>query len=171
MNAKHLQLMGIFDDRHVLADAICSLRTAGVGNITVLSPVPCPEIEPQLAYPESPVRFFTLCGGIVGVAIGLVLTIGASLQYPLITGGKPIVSLPAFFVIVFELTILFGALATIVGLFWKIRRPRLKLESYYDPQFSVDRFGIRVVCGETERQRVSELFIRAGAAEVRNEKV
>ena len=171
MNTNPLELTGIFDDRRVLAAAIRSLRTAGVSDVTVVSPIPCPEIEGELGYPESPVRIFTLCGGIVGVAIGLALTIGASLQYPMITGGKPIVSLPAFFVIAFELTILFAALATIVGLFWKIRRPRLELESYYDPQFSVDRFGIRIVCEEAERETVSELFIRSGAAEVRNEKV
>jgi len=171
MNTNHVQLTGIFEDRSALADAVRSLHTAGVRNITVLSPIPCPEIYKQLAHPESPVRFFTLCGGIVGIVIGLALTIGASLQYPMITGGKPIVSLPAFFVIVFELAILCGALATIVGLFWKIRRPTLELASDYDPQFSVDRFGVRVLCAETEREAVAEIFGRTGVAEVRDEKV
>lgn len=171
MNAGRAQLLGVFDDRQVLPDAVRSLGTAGAQIVTVLSPIPCPEIEEELGRRQSPIRFFTLFGGLVGTATGLLLTMGASLQYPMITGGKPILSIPPFLVITFELTILFGALATIAGLFWKIRGSSFEFQGLYDPQFSADRFGIRVRCGETQRDTIREMLTRAGALEVRNEEI
>ena len=45
----------------------------------------------------------------------MAFTIYTVLSWPLMVGGKPIVSIPAFVIIAFELTILFGALATLTG--------------------------------------------------------
>lgn len=171
MNSRYLDLLAIFDDWQSLPGTVSSLHAAGIETVTVLSPVPCPEVEPELSRGESPVRFFTLGGAIAGAATGLLLTVGATLQYPMITGGKPIVSVPPFLVITFELTILFGALATLAGLFWQIRRSSRGREALYDPQFSVDRFGIRVLCRETQREMVSRILNSAGALEVRDEKI
>lgn len=171
MKGGDLQLMGIFEDWQALPGTIRALHDAGIETVTVFSPIPCPEIEQQISPGESSIRFFTLGGAIVGVAGGLLLTIGASLQYPMITGGKPIISVPPFLVITFELTILFGALATVAGLFWKMRRLRCELGDSYDPQFSADRFGLRVLCDESRREAVSGILSRAGALEVRHEKI
>ncbi len=60
------------------------------------------------------------------------------------TGGKPIVSIPAYVVIAFELTVLFGALATVIGLFINARLPWLKPNVVYDPEFSAGRYGVYV---------------------------
>lgn len=162
-------VVGIFGHMNRLGQAVKSLRRAGFADITVHSPVPCHEFEEETGRVESPVRFFTLIGGIAGAITGFILTIGASLQNPIISGGKPIVSLPAFLIIAFELTILFGALATIGGMFWTTRLPRLRLEEYYDPRFSVDRFGIRVLCRKDQSNSVCEILRAAGAEEVRRE--
>ncbi len=102
----------------------------------------------------------------VGAITGFILTIGASLHNPIVSGGKPIVSLPAFLIIAFELTILFGALATIAGMFWAMGLPRFTLDDSYDPRFSADRFGIRVVCRKDQGESVAEILRAAGAEEV-----
>src|SRR5258706_3717035 len=39
-----------------------------------------------------------------------------SYDWPLVVGGKPIGSIPPYVVIMFEMTILFGALSTILGI-------------------------------------------------------
>jgi hypothetical protein len=46
------------------------------------------------------------------------------MDWPLVTGGKPIISIPAWVIIAFELTILFGALSTVPGLFINARLPQ-----------------------------------------------
>jgi hypothetical protein len=162
-------VFGIFNQRARLSETIRRLKQAGVTDLIVLSPVPCHEIEPILTQRESPVRVFTLLGGIVGGLTGLALTIGATRQWSLVAGGKPIISLPPFLVITFELTILFGALGTLVGMFWSMRRPRLTLETYYDARFSEDRFGIRVRCPTAQRETVDGIFHASGVEEIQHE--
>ena len=52
---------------------------------------------------------------LTGTATGFSLTIWTSLKWELITGGKPVVSIPPFVIIAFELTILLGGLARCSG--------------------------------------------------------
>src|SRR5256884_1129676 len=53
-------------------------------------------------------------GGIAGCAIGAWLTLWMSADWPIVVGGKPVGSIPPYVVIMFEMTILFGALSTIL---------------------------------------------------------
>ena len=55
--------------------------------------------------------------------------------------------------VAFELTILFGALATIIGLFVLSRLPSIKPTVVYDPEFSSGRYGVYV---EGSHQRLEE---------------
>lgn len=162
-------VLGIFNHRDRVFGAIRRLKEAGFADLIVLSPVPCREIEETLMPNESPVRVFTLLGGIVGGITGLSLTVGATRQWALVTGGKPLMSLPPYLVITFELTILFGALATLLGMFWSMRRPRFTLETYYDPRFSEDRFGIRVLCSTNQLDTVNGILQQSRVEEVHRE--
>jgi len=162
-----LGLVGSFRHLDSLLEAIERLRQAGHQHLRTLSPVPHHAIDEALAKPPSPVRVFTLIGCILGAITGLALTVGASLHYPLITGGKPIVSIPPFLIIVFELTILFGGLLTLAGMLLHARLPRVHILPAYDPRFSEDRFGLWVRCEAKDFDAVGELLRRAGAEEVR----
>lgn len=90
-----------------------------------------------------------------------------SLDWPLVTGGKPILSIPPMVVIAFELTILFGALSTVAGLFINARLPRQRANVVYDPEFSAGRFGIFVAANGRSDEAI-RLMKEAGALEVRN---
>jgi hypothetical protein len=149
-------------------DAIRDLRASGFDNLRVASPVPRHEIDEALGRRESPVRVFTLVGAILGGIVGLLLTINTSIGYPLITGGKPIVSMPAFIVIAFELTILFGAIGTLLGLLVNARFPRLRIGPAFDPRFCRDQFGLFVFCSTDEIETTSHILRQAGAAELRH---
>jgi hypothetical protein len=87
---------------------------------------------------------WTLVGGLTGTASGFAITVFTSLDWPLVTGGKPILSIPAYVVFAFELTVLFGALATIIGLFINAGIPRFGAPKVYSPEFSSGRFGLYV---------------------------
>ncbi|HET9949072.1 MAG TPA: DUF3341 domain-containing protein [Longimicrobiales bacterium] len=133
-------------------DAITALRKAGFEPKAYM-PYPDHHIEHALGYGESPVRVWTLVGGLSGAAAGLALTTFASLDWPLVVGGKPIIGIPAYIVIMFELTVLFGALATIIGLFVLARIPTVKPAVVYDPEFSAGRYGVYV---EADGSRLEE---------------
>jgi hypothetical protein len=95
------------------------------------------------------------------------MTTWMSTDWPLITGGKPIVSLPPFVIIAFELTILFGALSTVLGLLITARLPRMRVQVVYDPSFSSGRFGVYVAAPPGREADARRLLGDNGAVEIR----
>jgi hypothetical protein len=140
-----------FEHLDSIVDAIHELRKAGFKNLQTYAPYPEHHIEDALGYGSSPVRVWTLVGGLTGAATGFAFTAWTSMDWPLVTGGKPILSMPAYVVIAFELTILFGALSTIIGLFINsgiLRNPMRKSTMPYHPSFSSGTFGLFVPGGD-----------------------
>ncbi len=146
-------LLAVFDYVDSTVDAIEELRGAGLKTITAYTPYPDHLIEEALGYDQSPVRVFTLVGGMTGAAAGFALASFTSLDWPLVTGGKPILSMPAYVIIAFELAVLFGVLFTVIGLFINSRLPYVKPMIVYDPEFSAGRFGLYVTA---PRERIAE---------------
>jgi hypothetical protein len=159
-------VLGVFAHLDTASDAIRRLKKEG-HPVTVYSPTPRHELEEALEAPESAVRIFTLMGAFTGAAAGAALAIWASLSWPLITGGKEIVALPAFSVIIFEVTILFGALSTVAGLFLTGRLPRIgRPEALYHPSFSAGRFGVFAHVGSDRFDAVGNIMRESGSEEV-----
>jgi hypothetical protein len=150
------------------ADAIRAIRALGIRDLTVYTPAPNHEIEEALGQRVSPVRLFTLIGGLSGCAAGFGMTIWMSYDWPVLVGGKPIASIPPYVVIAFELTILLGALSTVaaVAVFSVLMGKR---GAAYDPRFSDDQIGIFVPAPADQAGRVEQLLRSAGAVEVRHE--
>jgi Protein of unknown function (DUF3341) len=149
-------------------DAIRGLRAMGHRNLVVYTAAPNHEIEEALSHRVSPVRLFTLIGGLTGCAAGFGMTIWMSYDWPVLVGGKPIASIPPYVVIAFELTILLGALSTVVAvaLFSVLMEKR---GAAYDPRFSDDQIGIFVPATGDQVTPVENLLRSAGAVEVRHE--
>jgi hypothetical protein len=163
-------VLGVFAHVDTATRAIRELRARGIRSVTTYSPVPLDEFEEALTghgLPRSPVRLFTLVGALTGTTCGFALTIWSSLKWNLITGGKPVVSIPPFVPIAYELTILLGGLCTLLGLLVTAKLPSLRISSHYDPRFSVDRFGVEVTCDAGERGAIESLLRSSGAEEVR----
>jgi len=158
-------VLGIFDAAEAAAAAAEELRRRGFSELEYRAPAPHPALERAFAGPSSPVRRFTLIGAILGGLAGFALTIGLSLLWPRIVGGKPVVSVPPFLVIVFELTILAGGLATLVGFLWSGRLGRAQ-RGPYDPSLSVDRYGIVVRCAASEREAAAAALRELGCEAV-----
>jgi hypothetical protein len=159
-------VLGIFPHLDTTTEAIRRLRREGY-ELTVYSPTPRHEIEEALEVTESPVRIFTLVGAFTGTAAGAALSVWTSLDWPLIVGGKEIISLPAFSVIIFELTILLGALSTIAGLFINARLPRLgRQPGLYHPSFSAGNFGVFAHTRPDRYDAVRTILTESGSEEV-----
>ena len=150
------------------ADAIRALRAMGRRDLVVYTSAPNHEIEEALSHRVSPVRLFTLIGGLTGCAAGFGMTIWMSNDWPVIVGGKTIASIPPYVVIAFELTILLGALSTVaaVALFSVLLGKR---GVAYDPRFSDDQIGIFVPAASDQVGPIEQLLRSAGAVEVRHE--
>jgi hypothetical protein len=133
----------------------------------VFSPTSYHEIEHACGFGPSPVRYFTLTGGLTGVCFGFALCLLLDWDWPIVVGGKSpgVFSLPAYVVIGFECTILFGVIATILGILvmGRIPNPRRRV---LDPRTTDDLFGI-FVPGVGLDSPQAQLLKECGALEVR----
>ena len=160
-------VLASFEHIDAACDAITALRAKGRKDFTVYSAAPNHELEDALGITSSPVRLFTLIGGITGVCAGLGMTFWMSLDWPLMVGGKPIATVPPYVVFMFELMVLIGSLSTVAGvILLSLRKPTTGLA--YDPKFSDDRIGIFVPCPGGEVAGVERMLKDAGSVEVRH---
>lgn len=148
--------------------AIEDLRKQRLGDVTVYTPAPRHELEEALGNPNSPVRRFTLAGGLLGVTFGYWIAIWTSNYWPLVTGGKAIASWIPYTIIGFEMMVMVGALSTVFGMFYVNRIPRLTMTVGYDPRFSHGDFGVFVATDNPSQ--AEDLLRRHGAAEVRGDR-
>ena len=164
-----IDVIGAFADEHECVHAIEQMRAAGIGSMRAFAPFPCAHIVSAMGHRKSPVRMAVLLGGIAGVTSGYALTIILSLNWPHIVGGKPVVSIPPFTIIGFELMILFGALSSLLSFLFFGRLPNLKEFAGYSQRFSSDQFGLVVRCDLEDAGRVEGLLRSTGAEEVKRE--
>ena len=160
-------VLAAFQHIDAACDAITALRAQGRQNVTVYSAAPNHELEHALDIHNSPVRLFTLIGGITGVCAGIGMTFWMSLDWPLLVGGKPIATFPPYVVFMFELMVLLGSLSTVAGvIILSLTKPTTGLA--YDPRFSDDQIGIFIPCGASEAPTVEKMMREAGSVEVRH---
>jgi len=163
-------VLGAFHELDAAVSAIEALKEKRVGAIRVFTPTPRHELEEVIGAPPSPVRRYTLIGGLLGVTFGYWIAIWTSDYWPLVVGGKPIASWVPYTIFGFEVMVLFGALSTVVGLFINSRIPRLTMTVGYDPRFSHGDFGVWVECSPADTAAAEALLRESGAAEVRSER-
>jgi len=163
---KHRGVMGIFYYVDDVTGAVRALRQSGHGPVSVFSPVPHHDIERALDQGPSLVRWVTAVGGVLGITGGFALCIYSVYSYPLVVGGKELVSLPPFIVIGYESMILLAALSNLIGMLALGRLPRVKSKAPYDPRFTEDRIGVWVPCDGEAAIRVREMMRGHGAEEV-----
>lgn len=161
-------VLGAFVHIDAATDAIRALKAQGHANLTVYSAAPNHEIEEALEHKVSPVRLFTLIGGLTGCAAGFAMTIWMSLDWPVLVGGKPIASIPPYVVFGFELMVLMGALSTVLGVILMTAFGARGRQPLYDPRFSDDHVGVFVPCRPEQAAGVEAVLKKAGSVEVKH---
>ena len=162
-------LVGIFETPGPVADAARRLRGRGFQELEIYAPAAFPELDTALDEKPSGVRIFTLIGGLVGVVTGYSVAIWMSLDWPVMIGGKPFGAIPTYTIIGFELTILFGGLATLLGLLIVGRLPYGTFgreDAAYSVRFSAEEFGLVVECRDRDVAEVQALLRTHDAKEV-----
>jgi hypothetical protein len=163
-------LVAAFRELDATCDAIEALKHANFKKFTVYTPAPRHELEHAIDPPPSPVRRFTLIGGLLGASFGYWVAIWTSEYWPLVVGGKAITTWIPFTIFAFELMVLVGSLSTVAAMFIMSRIPKITMTVGSDSRFTHGDYGIFVEA-EPDRLREAEAMLRAhGAVEVRDER-
>lgn len=165
----HIRILAVFGDGKSAAQAASSVRTQALGDVLAYSPTPDHAILGALQHDVSPVRMFTLIGAGLGCVLGVALPVYTMLDWPLITGGKPTISIPPLVVIGFAVAMLLGALGGVTGFLSLARLPTMSRPSLYDSRFSEDRYGIVVTCDSGRAESVRACCRQAGAEELKEQ--
>src|SRR5205085_3511708 len=136
---EHLHgIMVEFDTATELVDAARKVRDGGYTKTDAFSPFPLHDIDEALGIRRSILPYLVFAGGITGLLSGIGLEYFVHVyDFPIIVGGRPHFSLPAFVPPAYELTILFAAFTAVFGMLFLN-----KLPSPYHPVFNVPRFAL-----------------------------
>lgn len=162
MKTMKTTVSGVFASRDRALEAIWRLKEAGFGAIEAMCPVPDARLLEAVGARRSMAGYITLAGGLFGMALGFGGAAYTHLLWGIIVGGKPVVSVPPFVIIAFELTVLFGGLATLAGFLLLARVPRLKMDSHYDPRVAEDHYVVVVEADEKKAETARRILAEAG---------
>jgi len=162
-------LLGVFGDANSAADAGQALeQQTNLSNedLDYLTGAPYPEGAFGERHISHRLYIFPLVGAVIGMVTGIILTSMTQMAYPIVTGGKPILSLPAMAIPTYEGTLLGAILFTIVGIIFESRLPSLKL-GLYDERITEGYVGLLVTCEEDQRSQVEQILTEAGAEDIK----
>ncbi len=140
-------VMAEYADEPSLIAGIERAKADGFTDMEAYTPLPSHEVIHALGVKN---RFAAVvfCGAVAGACFGFMLPYAVSAMfYPMNIGGRPYNSWPAFIVIVFECTILFGSLSAMMGMLFLNGLPQPYHPVFNVPQFlraSQDRFFLVV---------------------------
>jgi len=130
-----------FPDVDSLLAACERVRDAGYTKADAFTPFPVHGIDKALGIKPTILPWIALAAGATGTSLALLMQISMNsdwienFSYPYIISGKPLVSLPAFIPVAFELTILFASFGTFFGM-WALNG----LPKFSNPLFTSPRF-------------------------------
>ena len=162
-------IAGIWEEEHLILKAARKMREAGFVKYEVISAYPVHGMEEACGIKRSWLPYVTFIAGCVGLLAGLGLTYWTSaVNWAVNVGGKPFFSLPAFIPIIFELTVLFAALSSVVALFIVTKMPKIDPPTI-DPDLTSHKFAIFVPQNDAgyDEAKLEKMFRDLGAVEVK----
>jgi hypothetical protein len=130
-------LLAEFETTADTLHAAALVRDAGYRRWDVYTPFPVHGMDEAMGLARSHVGWFTFIGGATGFTCGmLMIWYMNAYNYPIMVGGKPLFSPIFSFPVAYELTILLGAISSLLGMLFLNRLPR-----WYHPLFKNPRFA------------------------------
>jgi mono/diheme cytochrome c family protein len=146
---------------------------AGYTRFDVHTPYPVHGMDRAMRLKPSKLGFFALAFGLLGAVGGVgFMTWVTLVDYPLVIGGKPFWSWPAFVPVAFEITVLLASVLSVVSmiiLYFKFPNTSHPLhDTAYMKRVSLDSFGISIQADDPkfDEQEVTAFLKRVGGQDV-----
>lgn len=147
----------VFSSAQAISDCVKQMCEKGHRNMDTFSPTKLNEVEKHMGTGKSPVSYWTLAGALVGLAAGFFLTTETADVYDIFLGGKAPQSILPYSLVMFELMILFGALANFISVMYYTRLYKQKIHPWYRPSFGVDKYGLLVGYEPGEEKEINSI--------------
>lgn len=167
--AKVTGMVGFYTDEHKLVEAAQKTREAGFKKFDAITPFPVHGLEEAIGIKRSWLPWVTFIAASAGGSFGLwFMWWTSAVNWPINVGGKPFFSWPAFIPIMFECTVLFGALFSVGFLFYVCGLPKVN-PPILDPDLTSHKFALFIPEDDVgyNPQRVEQHLRSVGADNVR----
>jgi hypothetical protein len=165
-NSKDI-IFGLYDDEQDLLKAVKHANSKHLEIHDVFSPFPVHGLDPLLGLEESRLHIAGFIYGMLGTLTAFLgMTWIFTKDWPIIFGGKPYWSVPAFIPITFELTVLFACVGMVItfyivcGMGPGVTNPTL------DDRISDDKFCLAFDKSQVSETEARDLFNTTGASEI-----
>ena len=157
-------IVAFFDDEETLLKA--ARKAQNIKGVDAVTPYPVHGLEDALKIERSWIPWVTFVFGLLGMGAGLALTwYTSAVSWPLVIGGKPFFSLPAFIPVIFECTILFGALTSVGALFYACDLPRVN-PPVLDKDLTSHKFALFCPLALHSEEEIKKTFNDLGSHKV-----
>ncbi len=141
-------LLAEYESPASIVHAAEKLRDAGYTAFDTHTPFPVHGMDKAMGMRDTPLGWIVFAAGATGCFCAFLMMWWMNgYDYPLIIGGKPGYALPSMIPVMFELTVLFSALAAVLAMFGLNKLPRHHHPVFYSERFesfSDDRFFLSV---------------------------
>lgn len=163
-----------FETARDLYHAAEKTRDKGFSRWDAYTPFPVHGMDSAMGLGRSRLPWFVFFGGTTGFLTAVALQFFTQVYlYPTVVQSKPanLFTIPAFFPVMFELTILFSAFTTLFGLLAMIQLPRLNHPLFESEQFkrvTDDGFFIAIEARDPrfQREQTREFLAEIGGKDI-----
>jgi hypothetical protein len=160
-------IYGIYSDETDLIRAVKQAKEKHLEIMDVYSPFPVHGLDPILGLSESRLHIAGFIYGMIGTLTAFLgMTWIFTKDWPIVFGGKPYWSVPAFIPITFELTVLFSAIGMTITFYLVSGMGPGVSNPVIDDRITDDKFCIAFNKSEVDENSVKEFFAESGADEV-----
>ncbi len=168
-------LFGLYDDETDLLKAVKTAKDDHLEIMDVYTPFPVHGLDPILGLSESRLHIAGFVYGAIGTLTAfLFMTWVFTRDWPIIFGGKPYFSAPAFIPITFELTVLFASVGMVTTFYIICGLGPGVVNATLDDRITDDKFCIAFDTSNADDSAVEKLksfFSSTGASEVNTETI
>lgn len=148
-----------YSDDEDLVNGLKSLKKEGIEILDVLTPFPVHGLDKLLGYRRSWISRVGFIGGAIGALSGFAFQAWVfTKDYPLNIGGKPMLSVPSFIPITFEMAVLFAAFSMVFAFLFRSKLGPGAKPFIHDEKITDDRFILLVGCnGDSSEENISKI--------------
>ncbi len=163
MNEKILySYTGVFNSPNAIINAAEKVSEKGYKKYDVHTPYPLHGMNKAMKLPPSKLGYVALVIGLSGALSALLLMFWMSaVDYPIVIGGKPLFSFPAYVPVIFEVTVLSASIATVLTMlfiFFKLPNNAHPLHgTEYMKNVAADKYGISI---QAEDEKFDEVEVK-----------
>ena len=165
-------IYGLYNDEEDLMKAVKHANAEHLDIMDVYTPFPVHGLDPILGLAESRLHIAGFVYGAIGTLTAFLgMTWIFTKDWPIIFGGKPYWSVPAFIPITFELTVLFASIGMVVSFYTVCGLGPGVVNTQLDDRITDDKFCIAFDKSTVDEAAVSSFFSATGASETGNKMI